>query len=173
MTETFGQRLKKKREEMGFDQIALAKLIGADQPTISRWENDRIFPSHPYREKLATYLKVDQSFFDDSDVVYGDPTDPPEVFWPSIINRMASLEEQVRQLKEEKQKAEGIHTNPDLQSVWSAWTGTKESWRQSVALFFLTGVQDHLDGVSEEVEKTILAVLRAHLLSRQGRAPKK
>lgn len=40
--ETRGQRIRSMRKALGLNQGALAKLVGADQSTVSDWENEKV-----------------------------------------------------------------------------------------------------------------------------------
>jgi DNA-binding XRE family transcriptional regulator len=53
---TFGEKLRKKRLEMSLRQVDLAKLLGANETSIVKWEKDRNPPSRGYREKIKKSL---------------------------------------------------------------------------------------------------------------------
>jgi len=44
-TEVFGQRLKELRVKMGITTTQLAKALGVNSATVSKWENGKIIPS--------------------------------------------------------------------------------------------------------------------------------
>ena len=55
---SFGSQMKSLRLQRGFIQEDLAKEIGISEQTISRWENDRIFPDALRFIELAFVLGV-------------------------------------------------------------------------------------------------------------------
>ena len=64
---TFGQKIKYRREELGYTQSELAKKVHATQPYISRLERGHFNPSMQMIIKIATSLNisVDYLLFDD------------------------------------------------------------------------------------------------------------
>lgn len=58
MEHTFGERLKKYRQEKRLTQQELADLLGVSNKTISRWESDGGFPDVPVLVPLARALGV-------------------------------------------------------------------------------------------------------------------
>ncbi len=54
----FKQVLKQLRERAGLNQAELAKRLGVDQGSVSRWENGRSEPSISMAVPLATALGV-------------------------------------------------------------------------------------------------------------------
>lgn len=59
---SLGGRLKFAREAAGFSQRAVSSEVGADTTTISRWENDRLFPGLARLEQLAKLYRVSPSW---------------------------------------------------------------------------------------------------------------
>jgi transcriptional regulator with XRE-family HTH domain len=49
-------KLRKVRESKGLSQAALGKLVGADQPSIYRWEKGKVKPWPHTVQKLADAL---------------------------------------------------------------------------------------------------------------------
>ncbi len=55
---TLGQRIRKRRLEMGPKQVELAGLLGVDQGTIVNWEKDRTRPrSGEMNTVVKSFLK--------------------------------------------------------------------------------------------------------------------
>lgn len=50
--------IKQLREEMGIDQVFLAKKLSVSQPTVSNWESGRKAPSNKSVLKLAKFFNV-------------------------------------------------------------------------------------------------------------------
>ena len=59
---TFGERLKELREEQDLTQEMLAREIGSQKETISRWENGRRTPSNDAIFDLAEYFETPISY---------------------------------------------------------------------------------------------------------------
>ena len=59
---TFGERLRELREELDLTQEMLAKEIGSQKETISRWENGRRTPSNDAIFDLADYFETPISY---------------------------------------------------------------------------------------------------------------
>jgi DNA-binding XRE family transcriptional regulator len=55
---TFGRRLKALREERKETQVELAKAVGTDSGSVSRWERDRVWPHPAELIKLAEHFGV-------------------------------------------------------------------------------------------------------------------
>ena len=51
-----GQRIKDRREQMKLTQAQLAERVGASQPTVNEWENERKTPSVRLLVNLASVL---------------------------------------------------------------------------------------------------------------------
>jgi transcriptional regulator with XRE-family HTH domain len=64
MGEYLGFNLKMMREKKRLNQLELAKSLGVDQPTISKWENDKIRPPVSFYEPLTKALDLPEGFFD-------------------------------------------------------------------------------------------------------------
>ncbi len=59
MCEKFKDRLKQRREEMGYPTVAaLAKRLKVDRKTAGNWENGKIIPKGPTLETLSVVLQV-------------------------------------------------------------------------------------------------------------------
>lgn len=54
----FGERLKELRKESGLSTMALGKIIGVSDITISRWENGKMDIVSDNLIKLAKYFEV-------------------------------------------------------------------------------------------------------------------
>ena len=53
---TVGQRLKKKRMDMGLFQKDVAKILGVDVNTITNWEKERTRPSKGCMGRIEGFL---------------------------------------------------------------------------------------------------------------------
>ena len=58
-----GERLKKRREELGLSQAQMAKQLGISRPSYFNWEADKTRPNQKNLAKLAQLLKVDRAYF--------------------------------------------------------------------------------------------------------------
>ncbi len=50
---TFGQRIRKRRLEMGLKQVEVAGLLGVNPRTVVNWEKDRTTPRSPEMEAVV------------------------------------------------------------------------------------------------------------------------
>lgn len=68
---TFGQKIRNRREELGYTQVELAQKTHTSQPYISRLEKDNFNPSMRMITSIATVLdiSVDYLLFDDRKAV--------------------------------------------------------------------------------------------------------
>jgi SOS-response transcriptional repressor LexA len=57
-----GERIKQKRKEMALSQEALSNLVGVSRVSITDWENSKLEPSGRNFAKLASVLKVSNSW---------------------------------------------------------------------------------------------------------------
>ncbi len=57
----FGDFVKLRREELGLDQVDLARRLGVNQQTVSKWEQAKAVPRPQRIRKLAEALRVDVS----------------------------------------------------------------------------------------------------------------
>ena len=55
---TLGNKIKKRREELGLSQTELPEMTNISQPGISRLENGRYVPSSPVIVVLAKALRM-------------------------------------------------------------------------------------------------------------------
>lgn len=53
---TLGQRIRRRRRDLGLTQDGLAHVLGVDRTTVLRWEHDERVPSYPQRDALAAVL---------------------------------------------------------------------------------------------------------------------
>ncbi|MGT2750403.1 helix-turn-helix domain-containing protein [Streptococcus orisasini] len=58
-----GERLRKRREELGLSQAQMAKQLGISRPSYFNWETDKTRPNQKNLAKLAQLLKVDRAYF--------------------------------------------------------------------------------------------------------------
>lgn len=68
---TFGQKIRNRREELGYTQAELARKVHTTQPYVSRLERGNFNPSMKMIVKMATTLciSVDYLLFDDRKAV--------------------------------------------------------------------------------------------------------
>lgn len=57
----FGDFVKLRREELRLDQVALARQLGVQQQTVSKWEQAKTVPKPGRIRELAEVLRVDVS----------------------------------------------------------------------------------------------------------------
>lgn len=57
----FGDFIKLRREELDLDQVALARELGVQQQTVSKWEQAKTVPRPGRIRELARVLRVDVS----------------------------------------------------------------------------------------------------------------
>ncbi|HEX8769258.1 MAG TPA: helix-turn-helix transcriptional regulator [Acidimicrobiales bacterium] len=57
----FGDFVKLRREELNLDQAGLARLVGVNQQTVSKWEQAKAVPRPQRIQRLAEVLRVDIS----------------------------------------------------------------------------------------------------------------
>ena len=57
----FGDFVKLRREELSLDQAGLARQLGVNQQTISKWEQAKAVPQPQRIRRLAEVLRVDVS----------------------------------------------------------------------------------------------------------------
>ncbi len=60
--ENLGEKIKALRQEKGFTQPQLAKLVGVSNGIISIWENNINEPKATYIKKLALVLEVSADY---------------------------------------------------------------------------------------------------------------
>ena len=54
---TIGEKIKKKRLDMGLYQKDVADIIGVDVNTVTNWEKGRCVPSNGFLEKIEVFLE--------------------------------------------------------------------------------------------------------------------
>ncbi len=96
---TIGQRIKNRREELGYGQTELADKVHISKQTLYKYENDLItnIPSDKI-ELIAQVLNCRASYL---------------MGWQSIEDRLAELEKQIPELEEKIQKYEEDHPLSD------------------------------------------------------------
>ena len=57
----FGDFVKLRREELDLDQAELARQLGVNQQTVSKWEQAKAVPRPKRIHRLAEVLRVDDS----------------------------------------------------------------------------------------------------------------
>lgn len=77
---TIGTRIRETRKARGLTQKALGELAGIAEPTIRKYESDRLHPKFETLEKLAAPLKVTAGYLRDGKKRLGDqlPSDAAE-----------------------------------------------------------------------------------------------
>lgn len=68
---TFGQKVRLRREELGYTQTELAKKVHTTQPYVSRLERNNFNPSMKMIKNIADALRIstDYLLFDDREAV--------------------------------------------------------------------------------------------------------
>ncbi|MCM1315097.1 MAG: helix-turn-helix domain-containing protein [Prevotella sp.] len=68
---TFGQKIRNRREQLGYTQIELAKRVHTTQPYISRLERNNFNPSMKMIKNIADALRIstDYLLFDDREAI--------------------------------------------------------------------------------------------------------
>lgn len=56
----FGERLRKKRMDMGLTMKEIAQRLGVTEATVSNWERKNINPYKKTREKLRDFFNLDE-----------------------------------------------------------------------------------------------------------------
>lgn len=69
---TIGTRIRETRKARGLTQKALGELAGIAEPTIRKYESDRLHPKFETLEKLAVPLKVTAGYLRDGKKRLGD-----------------------------------------------------------------------------------------------------
>lgn len=69
---TIGQRIKQARITRDLTQKALGELAGIAEPTIRKYESDRLHPKYETLEKLAAPLQVTAAYLRDGKKRLGD-----------------------------------------------------------------------------------------------------
>lgn len=162
---TLGEKIKAARKAKGWFQHDLAKKVGVEPPTVSRWEKDHIQPDAQNMKAIAEALDKPAEWF------YGELALAPDI--------LRAWEMRLRYLEEKsgtKSDPSSFNISIHDQKFWVAWQSAKEKWRRDIALFFLTGDPDEMtEAVPEELRKRLLEGLRFHKMMPVGknRAPKK
>lgn len=68
---TFGQKIRNRREELGYTQAELAQKVHTTQPYVSRLERNNFNPSMKMIKSIADALRIstDYLLFDDREAV--------------------------------------------------------------------------------------------------------
>jgi len=56
---TIGAHLRRRRAQLRLHQSQAARILGVSLPTLSRWENDRVYPTWDHHSKITDYLGYD------------------------------------------------------------------------------------------------------------------
>lgn len=80
------------------NQEDLAEAIGADQPTVARWETDTYFPSEEYISKLKKFLQVNDDFFYEQDwqMALNEEAARTDITEASLLDRIERLERKLK-----------------------------------------------------------------------------
>lgn len=65
--QSFQERLKKRRQEVGLNQRDLARRLEVEGRTVARWEKGTLAPTPDELQRLCVALGVSARFFHDSD----------------------------------------------------------------------------------------------------------
>lgn len=76
---SIGTRIREARKSLGLTQKALGELAGIAEPTVRKYESDRLHPKYETLEKLAAPLQVTADYLRDGKKRLGDwlPPDGP------------------------------------------------------------------------------------------------
>lgn len=97
--DSFGQRLKYKREEKGLTQQQLADLLGKGNKTvISSWEKDKNEPSFSDLRNLAVHLNTTVSYLIDSTP---EPSNLPDGYLMVDAIKYSKMLEQLNEKKDQ------------------------------------------------------------------------
>lgn len=98
---TIGQRIKKTRQARRLTQKALGEQAGIAEPTIRKYESDRLHPKYETLEKLAAPLHVTAAYLRDGKQRLGDhllPEGPEKMLTlpvtPEFCTYLSALSEQ-------------------------------------------------------------------------------
>ncbi len=58
--ESYGERIRQKRLELGLTQRDLAKSLGADKMSVLNWENDKHLPAARFQRRIKKILGVEE-----------------------------------------------------------------------------------------------------------------
>jgi transcriptional regulator with XRE-family HTH domain len=72
-----GRLLKAKRQQLGIEQADVARIVGANQSTVSKWERGTQEPHHRFFPALAEFLGIPRSEF----IVMEPPQEPAVGYW--------------------------------------------------------------------------------------------
>lgn len=74
---TIGQRIRQTRQDRGMTQKELGQRAGIAEPTIRKYESNRLHPKYETLEKLAAPLQVTAGYLRDGNKRLGDQLLPP------------------------------------------------------------------------------------------------
>lgn len=99
-----GDRIRKRREELGLTQSDLEKLTGIGFRMISNYEKNRSKPNADAINLIMKALKCDANYlFPDTVIHSSDTTIPIRVEKPALTNRQEKIVELFKELSEEQQ----------------------------------------------------------------------
>ena len=61
VSDTFGIRLRKAREQKSLTQVELAKNLGISQSAVAQWESGRSFPAPAMASRLQKLLGIESA----------------------------------------------------------------------------------------------------------------
>lgn len=98
---TFGERLKKLRNEKELTQAALAKRLGLGESTISFYESDKRQPDFEITEKLADFFCVTLDYLLGRSNIIDKPTYQTEVQFPLLAKENnPNLEKYISEIRD-------------------------------------------------------------------------
>lgn len=102
---TIGTRIREARKSLGLTQKSLGELAGIAEPTIRKYESDRLHPKFETLEKLAAPLNVTAGYLWDGKKRLGDwlPSDAPGA--PLVLPVDEGLHAQLAALAEQRGKS--------------------------------------------------------------------
>lgn len=90
---SFGLYLQEKRKEHGYTQEKMAELLGVDKTSISRYENDKMFPEITILKIYRTALGLSRDEFYEE--LEGEHKCKPNGILDSIMGELTDLEKQI------------------------------------------------------------------------------
>ena len=101
---TIGARIRQQRKALGLTQKALGEQAGIAEPTIRKYESDRLHPKYETLEKLAAPLGVTAGYLRDGRERLGDHLPPAGGEQTLTIPMDPQLETMLSALAEQQEK---------------------------------------------------------------------
>lgn len=102
---TIGARIRQQRKALGLTQKTLGEQAGIAEPTIRKYESDRLHPKYETLEKLAAPLGVTAGYLRDGRERLGDHLPTPGGEKTLTISMDTQLETMLAALAEQQEKS--------------------------------------------------------------------